>query len=166
LFLRSLELLEKTVGDGHSDEVRSLNDLAAIYEDRGDYSEAERLYRRAVKLIDDSQDRDESARALLVESLSNLGCLLRLEGRYEQSGILLQRALKIAVWTFGAAGVQAAGVLNQLDALYQLTGRFDEAASCYRQTYAIYEKTLGLRHPHTIACRENYASLLKSTTVA
>ncbi len=49
---RALALLEKAAGPDHPDVANVLNHLAGIHVDRSDYAKAERLYRRAVRILE------------------------------------------------------------------------------------------------------------------
>src|SRR4029450_3212910 len=44
---QALAVFEREVGPDHPDVANVLNNLAGIYQDQGEYAEAERLYRRA-----------------------------------------------------------------------------------------------------------------------
>ncbi|PHM05932.1 tetratricopeptide repeat protein, partial [Nostoc sp. 'Peltigera malacea cyanobiont' DB3992] len=54
-----------------------------------------------------------------------------------------------------------ANSLNNLAALYESTGRYNEAEPLYQQALAICERTLGVGHPHTMTVRGNYARFLR-----
>jgi len=49
-FKRCLEMREHVLGPNHLDLAQSLNNLAALYNDRKMYSKAEPLYERALKI--------------------------------------------------------------------------------------------------------------------
>ena len=49
-FKRSLEMRESVLGPDHPDIAQSLNNLAALYNDRKQYDKAEPLYERALKI--------------------------------------------------------------------------------------------------------------------
>lgn len=50
LLKRSLEMREATLGSDHPDIAQSLNNLAALYNDRKQYDKAEPLYERALQI--------------------------------------------------------------------------------------------------------------------
>ena len=49
-FKRALEMRECTLGPDHLDLAQSLNNLAALYNDRKQFSKAEPLYERALEI--------------------------------------------------------------------------------------------------------------------
>jgi hypothetical protein len=40
-------------------------------------------------------------------------------------------------------------------------GDYEKAETMYKRALAIFERALGAEHPKVVACRENYASLLR-----
>jgi len=57
---KALRLLEKAEGTAHPDVANVLNHLGSVRADRGDYAEAERLYQRAVRIMEQSSPALES----------------------------------------------------------------------------------------------------------
>src|SRR5438105_2288326 len=64
---RALRLMERTAGWRHPDVANVLNNLAGIHEDLGNYSGAERLYARSVKIM--KRMRGADVARLRVQSL-------------------------------------------------------------------------------------------------
>ena len=52
--------------------------------------------------------------------------------------------------------------MNNLAALLDSQGKYDEAEPIYRQTLALSEKVLGKEHPNTLSSMNNLAVLLKN----
>jgi len=53
--------------------------------------------------------------------------------------------------------------LNNLALLYDIQGKYAEAAPLYQRALAIREKALGPDHPDVATALENYAGLLRKT---
>ncbi len=51
LYLRSLTIWEKQLGENHPDVAQSLNNLAKLYQAQGRYNEAEPFYQRALAIL-------------------------------------------------------------------------------------------------------------------
>ena len=77
------------IGDVNADV---LNNLAAIYQARGDETEAERLYRRALAIKKKIFGADNVDVAM---TINNLAMLYKGAGRYDKAASLFRRAMKI-----------------------------------------------------------------------
>ena len=71
----------------------SLNDLGNVSYRRGEYEEAELLYRRALEIRQRALGDDHPD---VAATLANLGTLLESQGDHEQAALYYQRALRIA----------------------------------------------------------------------
>jgi len=79
---RALAAFEAETGPDHPDIANILNTWAGVHEDRGDYAEAERLYRRSVDIMEQVTG-DLELEMLRVQSWRKLAGLYRVQGRYE-----------------------------------------------------------------------------------
>lgn len=82
-------------------------------------------------------------RRLRLQTLSDLGRIRRVLGRYEEAEPLIKRSIAIAEEFFGRDSVETAGTLNDLGMLYKFNRRFEEAESLYRRALSILERSLG-----------------------
>ncbi|HKC85909.1 MAG TPA: tetratricopeptide repeat protein, partial [Blastocatellia bacterium] len=137
LFLRSIVIFEKAEGPEHPVVAAALGNLGVVLEDRCDYLAAEECYVRAGTITEaieedgfKNHEDDEDVARLRLQSLDNLGRILRIHGRYAQAEPVVRRALDFAVRTFGAESLEVSGALNNLGMLGKFAGRFDEAAEC------------------------------------
>jgi tetratricopeptide (TPR) repeat protein len=129
LMLRSLKMLEDAEGPSSPDVAAILSDLGAIYENRSDYTRAERLYKKAVNIIMMALGDGTDVQELRLRSLSNLGRIHRTMGEYYKAEMLFLQAITIADQSFGVGSLQMAAALNNLGMLYKYMARFDEAES-------------------------------------
>jgi tetratricopeptide (TPR) repeat protein len=108
----------------------------------GRYAEAHEWGRHAqAELAASGADVD---RALLH---FNVGKMMTIEGRYDESVVHLYRALIIYEQVLGRAHPEVATSLNALGEVARLRGKGDEAAELYQRAYAIYEQALGPDYP-------------------
>ena len=91
--------------------LHSLNNLAVLLHDKGDYEEAEPLYRRALDISERLLGRDHPYTAT---SLNNLAGLLHDKGDYEGAEPLFRRALDINERVLGRDHPDTATSLNNL----------------------------------------------------
>jgi tetratricopeptide (TPR) repeat protein len=96
----------------------------------------------------------------VAESLNNLACLLREQGRYAEAEPLYRRALAINEKTVGPGHPDVATILNNLAMLLQLQGKYAEAEPLYRRALVVLEKSLGSEHPNVAQSLNNLAGLL------
>ena len=81
---------ERVLGPEHPDTLTSVNNLAALLRIKGDYAQAEPLYRRALKGRERILGKNHPD---TLESVNNLALLLSDKGDYAQAESLLRRLL-------------------------------------------------------------------------
>jgi tetratricopeptide (TPR) repeat protein len=116
---------------------RSLNGLALIRNDRGDYVHAEELLKRAVEIHEKAQRRDHPYMATV---LVNLGILYTNLGRYEEAEPMFDRAKYIHEIELRPDHPDIAVRLHAMAALYQATGRGPQAGELARRAEEIRAK--------------------------
>ena len=152
LYLQSLDIWKRQLGDDHPDVATSLNNLAELYRSQGRYNDAEPLYLQSLdirkrQLGDDHPD--------VATSLNNLAELYRSQGRYNDAEPLYLQSLDIRKRQLGDDHPTS---LNNLALLYESQGKYLEAENLAKQALVIYQNRLGNQHPNT----QNAASLVKS----
>lgn len=140
---RSVDFFEK-YHPNIADYGISLNNLALLYSDMGDYMLAEPLYKQSLEI---------NKKVLGVEhpyyvmSLNNLGILYYESGDYKSAELLYKQALEITKITLGEEHPDVASSLNRLGVLYSEMGDYESAEPLYKRAIAINLKTLGDEHP-------------------
>ena len=99
---------------------------------------------------------------LLATSLSYLGLLYELQGRYAEAEPLLLQALDISQRQLGDDHPDVAQNLNNLALLYQSQGRYAEAEPLHIQALDIWQRQLGDDHPNVATSLNNLAGLYQS----
>jgi len=97
-YKKELAIKEKALGTEHPDTIQSLNNLAELYRNKGDYACAEALYRRVLAIEEKVLGKEHPNMAT---SLDNLAGLLCCKGDYEGAKSLYRRALAIREKTLG-----------------------------------------------------------------
>src|SRR5262249_36592363 len=102
---QALALFELEVGTDHPDVANVLGNRAGMHEDQGDYAEAERLYQRAVAIMEHVMKECDTEglglEILHIQALRNLAGIYRVQGRYTEAEPLFQRVLTLAEATLG-----------------------------------------------------------------
>jgi tetratricopeptide (TPR) repeat protein len=121
------------------------------------YEEAERLYRRALDILERVYGPEHHEVAV---TLNNLAALAHARGRNDEAETLFQRALTIKERVFGPNHPDVAMTLNNLAVFYKSLRNYERAESLYQRSLSIFERALGPDHFKVAACLDNYARLL------
>ena len=124
------------------------------------YAEAERLFRRALR-IDENIFGKENPR--VATNLINLAALLKDTNQMDKAEPLMRRALSILEKRFGKEHPNVATNLINLAGLFQDTNRMKEAEPLYLRALSIFEKSYGKEHPNVATALNNLAQLLCET---
>ncbi len=158
LCLRSIQLLETALGPDHPDVANVVHTLGTAYEREESYVDAERLYLRALGIVDQCA-RASDVDSFHVQVLDSLAGLYRVQGRYPEAEPLFRRALAIAAESLGPHDPRLSQVLNNLAVLYKYMARFEDASGLYRRALAITTKALGPKHPDVASIYHNLGGL-------
>ncbi|MFN6154366.1 MAG: tetratricopeptide repeat protein [Dolichospermum sp.] len=159
LYLQSLDIWKRQLGDDHPAVATSLNNLAGLYEYQGRYNDAEPLYLQSLdirkrQLGDDHPD--------VATSLNNLAGLYESQGRYNDAEPLYLQSLDIRKRQLGDDHPFVASSLNNLALLYESQGRYNDAEPLYLQSLDISKRQLGDDHPFVASSLNNLALLYES----
>jgi CHAT domain-containing protein/Tfp pilus assembly protein PilF len=156
-YRRAVSLAARVYGrEGDLRVVPLLNDLAALYQSRVKYEQAEFLYRRALRIREDNLDANH---ADVVTSLNNLAVLYDEQGQYAKAEPFFRRGLRITEARLGKDHPDVAAYLDNLARLSYEQGEYDRAEPLYQRSLQIYESKLGKDHPDVALCLNNLAAL-------
>ncbi|MCF8247126.1 MAG: tetratricopeptide repeat protein [Saprospiraceae bacterium] len=158
-YLESKAIREKAVGKYHSDYAWSLNNLAILYRDIGQYDKAETLYLESKAIREKALGKEHPDYA---GSLLNLANLYSDMGQYEKTETLYLEAKAIREKTVGNEHPLYAASLNSLASLYWHMGQYDKAETLHLEAKAIREKALGKEHPDYAQSLNNLANLYEN----
>ncbi|KAL6069903.1 DUF4062 domain-containing protein [Balamuthia mandrillaris] len=127
-----------------------LGDAAKFLQDTAHYEAAERLYRKALHMVETLYSKnynninvDENQ---VAKRLDGLAYLLRMRGQYEEAAPLYKRAVEIRERVLDSDDPQLAQSLNSLAILYRHQGKYKHAEPLYLRALAIRKKALGDLH--------------------
>ncbi len=123
---------------------RLLYETAIYLRDRARYSEAEPLFRRALRI---REQQLGSEHPQVADTLNKLAELCHEQGKYAEAEPLYQRALRIREQQLGPEHPDMASPLNNLAELYREQGKYTEAEPLFRRALYIREQQLGPEHP-------------------
>ncbi|GAC1685764.1 MAG: hypothetical protein PVS3B1_25790 [Ktedonobacteraceae bacterium] len=140
-----------------SDEANSLlNSIGTYFSMRGQYSESEPLFQRALAARERLLGPEHPD---TLGSLNNLANLYDDQGKYDLAEPLYQRALAAHERILGPEHPDTLRSLNNLASLYADQGTYDLAQPLFQRALVAFEKVLGSEHPYTSLVRRNYADL-------
>jgi tetratricopeptide (TPR) repeat protein len=157
LFRDALAICEKALGPENPVIATSLNNLAHLLKDQGDFTGARPLYERALATYEKALGPEHPDTAT---SLSNLARLLHDQDDLVGAGTLYERALATYEKALGPEHPVTATSLNNLAHLLRDQRDFTGARPLYERALAIREKALGPEHPDTATSLNGLANLL------
>ncbi len=152
--------IREALPEGANPEVASsLNDLAALWRNRGRPVEAETLFRRALEL-----DRKTfgDAHPVVATTLNNLALLLKDQSRFAEAESLCRAGLAIRMSALPEDDPDVARSLNNLATLLQAQGRYSEAEPFMTQALEKRRTFLRPDHPDIASTLNNLGALLQA----
>lgn len=136
----------KNVRQRKFEGMRLLSATGLYLYERGQYREAEPLYKRAIAIAEEQLDSYHLETAII---LNNLASLYESQGCYGEAELFGKRALSIRNEQLGFFHPDTAASLNNLASVNEKLGRYGEAELLYQQALTISERQLGTSHPQT-----------------
>jgi tetratricopeptide (TPR) repeat protein len=144
-YLAALDLA-RSLGENHARYGQTLNNLAGVYQDQGDYTKAEPILLQALPILEKSLGPTHREMAV---SLNNLGVLYDQMGRFPDAESAFRRTVRISEGLGRTGEDQLAIALSELGGLYLGVGRLDTAESSLRRALPLSERVFGPNHPKT-----------------
>jgi tetratricopeptide (TPR) repeat protein len=135
---------------------RLLNDSVFYLVERGEYAEAEPVYRRVIAMRETLLGPEHPD---TVQTLNALAVVYHHQGRYSEAEPLYHRVLTTREKVLGPEHPDTAQTLNNLAGLYHQQGLYAEAEPLYYRCLALRERALGSEHPDTAQSAHNLALL-------
>jgi tetratricopeptide (TPR) repeat protein len=148
LYREAVSISEKMgLGDPH--HAASLSALAANYDNLGRYADAERVYRRAMRMVADTQGRRSADYATLE---TNLAATYTHRGESLKGEPLLVEAIATLESLEQLDEERLALARDGYGAVLLARHKYDEAAEMFEQVLTVFRKT-----PHSWQCRSAIA---------
>ena len=128
--------------------------IAEAYMDLGVYPEARTQFERALD-IDRRVLGEKDPKTL--RTMSRLGTLDKLQGKFAQAEQLLSQTLGIQRHVLGPEHADTLYTANNLASTYQNEGKYAQAEALHSQTLEIRRRVLGPEHSYTLTSMNNLA---------
>jgi tetratricopeptide (TPR) repeat protein len=142
----------------HPKLVAILAPFAAMYFIQAKYSQAERLYKRQLKICEHILGL---AHPKVVKTLYTLAALYEAQNKYAQSEPLYQQALTALEGRLGTNHPEVANGLIKLASLYRIQGKYAQAEPLYKRAFAIQGQTPEYVYDDVRTHLNNYVDTLR-----
>lgn len=154
LMQESLEIVDSL--KDIENQVLTLNSLAMLSEQQGDYISAEQYYRRALAKIEQDSGADRASNALTVH---NLAVILQKQGRMSEAQPLFKDSLARYTEIYGAEHPRTLVMMSNYGMFLHRMRDLDEAEKTFRQVLQLDRKVRGATHSYTGYDQVNLGSL-------
>ena len=138
-FRQAWEIQRRALGDKHAAIADTLNNIAVLHDEMGDYLMARRFYKQAIATYRSTLGEKHPKYGL---GLHNLAMLLHAMGDYGRAEPLYRQASEIWRVAFGQTHPNLAISLYNLARLCAATGREAEACEYFRQVAAMHDEAI------------------------
>lgn len=159
LFIRSYEGKKAALGKDHEIVLREMGNLAAVYEVKDRFDEAEKLCYEAVSICG-GLDGDIPPQALMCIEI--LARNFARTGRVEEGIEIEQRMLELRRKILGERHPETLSSLAGVARRLQAEGRWDEAELLQTQVLADRKEVIGEKHPHTLQLARSLAGTYRN----
>ncbi len=156
---QALALRKEILGEKHKDYSNTLNNLAGLYANMGNYSAAEPLYKESLQIRKETLGEKHPEYA---QSLNNLAILYHNMGNYAATELLYKESLQIRKESVGTKHPDYGDGLNNLGVLYWNMGNYAAAEPFCKESLQIRKETVGEKHPNYAWSLNNLANLYQS----
>ncbi|HEY9787539.1 MAG TPA: tetratricopeptide repeat protein [Candidatus Obscuribacterales bacterium] len=135
----------ETYGDKDKRLVATLQHLAQLHDEKGEYDKAKALYERALKCNQAIYGQESKH---VAATISNLALVYKHQGNYAEATSLYLKAIAILEKSFPDSQLLAANYHN-LAVVFEDQGKWSDAESLLKKAVAAFDKSLGEDHPQT-----------------
>jgi tetratricopeptide (TPR) repeat protein len=157
LYERALAICELYLGPEDEIIATSLNNLAVLLDQEGNYVRSITLYERALAMDEKLFGRDHPK---VATALGNLALALDAQGDHAQARLFMERSLAIRERALGAEHPATATSLNNLSGILMHLDDIAGARALCERGLMIREKMLDPEHTETALSLHNLASIL------
>ena len=154
LLREALEWRRKNLGDRHPQTIPIMNNLALLFQQKGDFNSAESFYRQIIALT----SPDNLTQSAI--NHNNLALVLQDKGSYAEAEVVIRKALALQRRAWGERHYNVGFGLNNLARVLQDQGKWAAAEKHYREALELRQATLPARHPNLAASLAGLGNLL------
>ncbi len=143
LYLQSMRVIVKSLGNNHPVSAFALINLADLYIQMKDFLKAEPMYLRSLIIINNSMGPDHFFAALV---LNNIGGMYKKMKEFNKAESMYLRSLEIHESSLGPNHPNVAVPLNNLAELYRMMGNDKKAEPYFLRALDIYNESKN--HPN------------------
>ncbi|CAD7696498.1 unnamed protein product [Ostreobium quekettii] len=154
----ALDILISELGENHMEVAACLHRLAGVFSSLGDFSAAEKSYRRSlVAKLKCLEGHSPS----IADSLGGLGVALQKQGKLLEAEECHRRALEHRRMCLSRDDVSFAKTFNNLGKVLYVKGRLADAEFCYVRALRIQIWSYGEGHPRVADSLNNLAAVFE-----
>ncbi len=156
LYSQNLKMQRSVLGDTDFQSLATMNNLAALLDREGKFSQAEVLYRQVLEVKKRVLGEEHPS---TLTSLSGLSVLYRNEGRYPEAEALGKSLVEIRRRVSGDRHRDTLMSTAGLGLVYLAEGKYDEAEAIFNSVLESERQTLGEHSPETLTTMLSLAEL-------
>lgn len=156
LSYQNAENLLKNNAAGKSKYTSLLGSMAIYHQDKGAYSEAEKLFLKQSERIAEEKGKNSMPYAIV---LNNMATLKQIQAKYFEANSYLEQALVITEQTAGKNSLNYASIAENLGLIAIQLGKFAEADGLLHTVLTIRKDQLGTKHPQYANALQNLGRL-------
>lgn len=162
-YTRAMELNQKaldirsTKAKGTAVHAASLNNMAVLYKELGEYEESEKLINQAIAI---NEEKLEKTQIPLAITLNNKAMLYQTLGRYDEAEKLMNRCLEVADEEMREKSPNYTRFKINLAILYKETGRLELAKKEYEEQIKIKKRRFADHQPEFAHLCKGLAAVL------
>jgi eukaryotic-like serine/threonine-protein kinase len=156
-FEEAADLIGKFLGRNHGYYLATLTASGLAHEEAGDFTEAERFYRRAIAI---GRNVEPRYRIFLAQATSYFGLLLTRQKQYDEAEKMLRQSESIYRQVMGGANSSVPSVQADLGWLYFLKGNYAKAEVEYREALQLLPRFFPPEHSSILGTKMNFALTL------
>ncbi|KAI9856806.1 MAG: hypothetical protein M1813_008743 [Trichoglossum hirsutum] len=156
---QTLEWRENALGREHPDTLRSISNLAEVFNSQGKCGEAEEMNPQTLMLRERMLGREHPDTLV---SMSNFAMVLNSQGKYDEAEEMNRRTLKLREKLLGKEHPDTLVSMSNIAMVLNSQGKYGEAEEMNQRTLKLREKVLWKEHPDTLVSMSNFAMVLNS----
>jgi len=156
---KTLVIQEKVLGNGHPDITATYNNIANIYENKGDYVKSLEWYQNNLEICKKVFGIEHLNTA---STYNNFALIYSRQGDYAKALDWYQKSLSIYEKVLGKDHLYTVTAYNNIALIYSRQGDYAKALEWHQKDLEICEKILGGEHPDTAAAYNNIANVYEN----